>query len=134
MSAVLQVIEGALEQFIGEILIGVVLTAIYFLKENYQIKKDITILERELEMSKEKTRLDKHEERLDNLNEILSEFQNSVAEIERHFTGDENDPTREGLLVETHELKSDVRDIRNALMRLDSDNDDIEFDLDEKND
>lgn len=134
MVVVLQVIEGALKEFFGEILIGIALTAVYFLKENYRMKKDLTTVQRELEMSKEKTRLDKHEERLDDFSDMMSEIQTSIDEIERHFTGDDEDPTRRGLLVETHQLKQDVRDIRNALIRLDSDNDDIKFDFEESED
>lgn len=133
MSVTLQVIEGALENFIGEILLGAVLTVVFFLKENYQIKQQLTVVTQELEMSRDKTRLDRHEDRLDNVNEAVDEVKQSVERIEKHFTGNDDDPTNEGLLKETHLLQQDIREVKKILVKMEAENEDFDLDIQGEN-
>lgn len=124
-----QVVENALSDYLGELLISITFLLVYFYKEHHKLKKEITMIRTELSMSSDNTRLDEHEQSLQEMRDVLDEFQKSVNDIQKHFEGDKNDPSKVGLLRETHELRSDVREIKIALESIADNRDDLDIDF-----
>jgi hypothetical protein len=120
MTIVLQVVEQALGNFLAEILFGVVLILAFLVKDRYEIKQDIRLIREELSMGEEKTRLEEHEEEMENIREAVAQFQQTADRLETHFVGDDNDPSKQGLLKEMHDVKSDLNTIKLALKQDDS--------------
>jgi FtsZ-interacting cell division protein ZipA len=120
MTVVIQVAEQALGDFLAEILFGVVLILAFLVKGRYEIKQEISLIKAELAMDEEKTRLEEHEEELQDIREAVEQFQQTADRLEMHFVGDENDPSKRGLLQEMHDVKSDLKTIKLALKQDDS--------------
>jgi uncharacterized membrane protein YciS (DUF1049 family) len=120
MTVVIQVVEQTLGNFLAEILFGVVLVLAFLVKGSYEIRQDISLIKAELAMDEEKTRLEEHEEELQDIREAVEQFQQTADRLEVHFVGDENDPSKRGLLQEMHDVKSDLEVIKLALKQDDS--------------
>lgn len=120
MSVVIQVVEQALGDFLAEILFGLILILAFLVKGRYEIKQEISLIKAELAMEEEKTRLEEHEEELQDIREAVEQFQQTADRLEVHFVGDENDPSKRGLLKEMHDVKSDLEVIKLALKQDDS--------------
>lgn len=88
------------------------------------------MLKDELDIDQEKTRLEKSEEEVENVEEMVSDVQRSVHRLERYFVGDEDNPSDDGLIVDVEEMKGELQDVRDALIKIEQQSDEVNFDED----
>jgi len=120
----MQSLADAFSGVATEIVAGIGVVTGFLIKEVYEARRERSLIKSELSMGEEKTRLERHEEEMDDMREAVSDFQSSIREMDRHFTGDEDDPSKRGLLNDVHEIRQDMKQVKRSLRR--SDDIDIE--------
>jgi len=125
-----QVVTNILSDFIVHILISFLGTVLFLARYVHNNRKKIRMLKDELDIDQEKTRLEKSEEEVENVEEMVSDVQRSVHRLERYFVGDEDNPSDDGLIVDVEEMKGELQDVRDALIKIEQQSDEVNFDED----
>ena len=121
-------IQDTVANFYSEILIMVVFGVVGVVKFIISNRLMIREIKSEAQMEEERNRFEKHEDEIDELRNILDDFVDVAERLDRHFTGDDNDPTNHGLIVDVHDLKDELREINRMMREIERQSDEIEFD------